>query len=340
MGEQAEHRGETPMRDAQHDRETVETSSVRRRMLLGVLGAGASAAILPLARALGQARALPLKNLGLEHLDIVVPDTAESARFYKRVFSSPLHEQDFRGGKRYFVLLGGLPPDRQVGYIAIGAANGRPTTVGHYCALAESADIAAIGKELAAAGYPEPGGGFGMIPDPDGLELQLFEPPAGLVTAAVPSTLEVTDDGALAPLGLEHVLLAVSDLESALRYYRFVYGEDLETRRRSQSRLVPPRARYTNRPRAGRPRREAPLREFRHQGGAVRRRSGRGSFAGSRRRDPVDGALVGPLSRQLRHHAGGDRKLAGRRGERDGSAAVARGCERSRVGVHRSFPAR
>ena len=47
-----------------------------------------------------QARALPLENLGLEHLDIVVPDTAESARFYKRVFSSPLHEQEFRGGKR------------------------------------------------------------------------------------------------------------------------------------------------------------------------------------------------------------------------------------------------
>jgi catechol 2,3-dioxygenase-like lactoylglutathione lyase family enzyme len=217
------------MKDAQHDLKAVETSSVRRRTLLGALCASACATILPLARAHGQARALPLENLGLEHLDIVVPDTAESARFYKRVFSSALHEQDFRGGKRYFVLLGDLPPDRQVGYIAIGAANGRPIAVGHYCALAESADVAAIGKELAAAGYPEPGGGFGMIPDPDGLELQLFKPPAGLVTAAVPSTLEVTDSGALAPLGLEYVLLAVSDLGRALRYYRFVYGENLET---------------------------------------------------------------------------------------------------------------
>jgi catechol 2,3-dioxygenase-like lactoylglutathione lyase family enzyme len=123
-----------------------------------------------------------------------------------------------------------LPPDRQVGYVAIGAANGRPITVGHYCALAESADLEAIGKELAAAGYPQPSGGFGLIPDPDGLELQLFKPPAGLVTAAVPSGLEVTRDGIFAPLGLEHVLLAVSDLERAKRYYRFVYGEGLETR--------------------------------------------------------------------------------------------------------------
>jgi len=218
------------MQDSQHDREIFAVSRVRRRTLLGALCAGVCASTLPRARARAQARALPLENLGLEHLDIVVPDTAESARFYKRVFSSPLHEQEFRGGKRYFVLLGRLPPDRQVGYIAIGAANGRPVTVGHYCALARSADLMAIGEELAAAGYPEPGGGFGMIPDPDGLELQLFKPPAGLVTAAVPSTLEVAQDGVLAPLGLEHVLLAVSDLERARRYYRFMYGEGLETR--------------------------------------------------------------------------------------------------------------
>jgi catechol 2,3-dioxygenase-like lactoylglutathione lyase family enzyme len=198
--------------------------------LLGAFCASACATVLPLSRAHGQARALPLENLGLEHLDIVVPDAAESARFYKRVFSSPLYEQDFRGGKRYFVLLGQLPPDRQVGYIAIGAAAGRPISVGHYCTLAETVDLPAIGKELAAAGYPEPSGGFGMIPDPDGLELQLFKPPAGLVTAAMPSALDGAHDGVLAPLALEHVLLAVSDLERALRYYRFVYGEGIETR--------------------------------------------------------------------------------------------------------------
>lgn len=208
----------------------IDSARIRRRTLLGALCAGAAGAALFRSPAHGQARSLPLKNLGLEHLDIVVPDTAESARFYKRVFSSPLHEQEFRGGKRYFVLLGALPPDRQVGYIAIGAANGRPISVGHYCALAESADVAAIGTELTAAGYPAPGGGFGLIPDPDGLELQLFKPPAGLVTAAVPSSLAVADDGAFAPLGLDHVLLAVSDRERALRYYRFLYGEGLETR--------------------------------------------------------------------------------------------------------------
>ena len=65
---------------------------------------------------------LPLANLGLEHLDIVVPDTAESAKFYMRIFKAPLHQQPVRDTLRYFILLGDLPADRQVGYIAIGAA--------------------------------------------------------------------------------------------------------------------------------------------------------------------------------------------------------------------------
>ncbi|HET7132245.1 MAG TPA: hypothetical protein VFJ95_08350, partial [Gammaproteobacteria bacterium] len=114
------------MTTAAHDFTALATSSIRRRTLLRTLCSCACAATLPLALARAATGALPLENLGLEHLDIVVPDVAESARFYKRVFSSPLHEQDFRGGKRYFVLLGDLPADRQVGYIAIGAANGRP----------------------------------------------------------------------------------------------------------------------------------------------------------------------------------------------------------------------
>ena len=79
---------------------------------------------------------LPLDNLGLEHLDIVVPDTAASARFYARIFRTQLHQQPVRDTLRYFVVLGDVPADRQVGYIAIGAAAGRPPAIGHYCVLA------------------------------------------------------------------------------------------------------------------------------------------------------------------------------------------------------------
>ena len=135
-------------------------------------------------------------------------------------------------------------------------------------------------KSSPPADYPEPGGGFGLIPDTDGLELQLFEPPAGLTTVATPSTLEVADDGALAPLGLEHVLLAVSDQQRALRYYRFMYGEGLETRDTE----VPERvwfnlARNTRigiEPVAARS--AAAFRAVRHQGRAVRQRGGCARF--------------------------------------------------------------
>jgi catechol 2,3-dioxygenase-like lactoylglutathione lyase family enzyme len=180
--------------------------------------------------ALARQAALPLENLGLEHLDIVVPDTAESARFYRRIFDTALHEQPFQGSIRYFILLGDLPSDRQVGYIAIGAAGDRPAGIGHYCALAETYDREAVNSALEAAGYPTSSGGFGMIPDVDGIQLQLFTLPAGLVTAAVPSDLSVEPGGLVEPVGMDHVLMRVSDMDRSLAYYRLMYGEGLESR--------------------------------------------------------------------------------------------------------------
>src|SRR5688572_31278498 len=152
-----------------------------------------------------------------------------------RVFKTKLHQQPFQGNIRYFILLGDLPENRQVGYIAIGASGGtRPTAIGHYCALAERYDRAGVASALQAAGFSAgTGGGFGMLPDPDGLELQLFQPPAGLVAAAVPSTLAVETNGLVKPVGLDHVLLHVTDIEKSLPYYRFVYGADIRTVRQS-----------------------------------------------------------------------------------------------------------
>ena len=95
---------------------------------------------------------LPLENLGLEHLDIVVPDPAASARFYARVFRTSLHQQPVRDTLRYFVLLGDLPADRQVGYIAIGAAQGRAPSIGHYCVLAKAYARDAFAAALRSAG--------------------------------------------------------------------------------------------------------------------------------------------------------------------------------------------
>ena len=72
-----------------------------------------------------------------------------------------------------------------------------------------------------------------MLPDPDGLELQLFQPPAGVVAAAVPSALPVETNGLVRPLGLDHVVLHVSDIEKSMPYYHLVYGKDIKTTRQS-----------------------------------------------------------------------------------------------------------
>ena len=183
-------------------------------------------------------KALPLENLGLEHLDIIVPDTAATAKFYSQIFKSPLHQQPVRDTLRYFVLLGDLPADRQVGYIAIGAAGTRTPAIGHYCTLAKVYDRAGMATTLQAAGFGVAGAGpTGMWPDPDKLELQLFQPPAGLVTAAVPSPLPVERNGLFTPRGLDHVLLRVSSLEKSLPYYRLVYGPSVERPRDANGRV-------------------------------------------------------------------------------------------------------
>lgn len=183
-------------------------------------------------------KALPLDNLGLEHLDIVVPDPAASARFYSRIFRSALHQQPVRDTLRYFVLLGDLPADRQVGYIAIGAAGQRQPAIGHYCVLATVYDRAGMAAALQGAGFGVAGAGpTGTWPDPDRLELQLFQPPAGLVTAAVPSPLQAERDGLLAPRGVDHMLLRVRSLEKSLPYYRMVYGTAAERPRDANGRV-------------------------------------------------------------------------------------------------------
>src|SRR3954469_14724292 len=204
-----------------------------RRSFMAGMGAAMFASAASVRAQSSSSSALPLKNLGLEHLDIVVPDTAVSAKFYMQVFKTKLHQQPFQGNIRYFILLGDLPANRQVGYIAIGAAGTRPTSIGHYCSLAERYDRNSMAKEIETAGYKSAQGGFGMWPDPDGLELQLFQPPAGLVTAAVPSDLPVETNGLVSPVGVDHVMLNVHDIDASLPYYRLVYGRETEGARQT-----------------------------------------------------------------------------------------------------------
>jgi len=211
------------------------TRLVSRRDFMAGLGAAAS---VPLMRARAQeprANVLPLNTPKVDHLDVVVPNVEASARFYMSVFNTKLHAQPFQGGFRYFVLFGDLPANRQVGYLAIGDARGRATSIGHFCTSVfdyrrDSAAISsAIAEAMNKAGLGKLGGGggaAGIFSDPDGIEIQFLPAPDTVVTAAVPSDLVEPNKGLVTPRGVDHVLLHVADLQKGAQFYRILYGKE------------------------------------------------------------------------------------------------------------------
>lgn len=177
---------------------------------------------------------LPLHTPKIDHFDVIVPDVEVTAKFYMNVFNTRLHAQEFRGGKRYFVLLGDLPENRQVGYLAIGDSRGRGTYIGHFCTSVfdwrqnSTAIMDSIKAEVAKQGLGEikTGRFGGIFDDPDGIEIQFLPAPDTLVTAAVPSDLVEYHKGMVTPLGVDHALLKVSNLDKAVKFYRILYGKE------------------------------------------------------------------------------------------------------------------
>src|SRR4029079_19410123 len=168
------------------------SKSVSRRTFMAGFGAVASLPWLGTVHAQApQASLLPINTPKIDHVDVVVPDVAASARFYMGVFNTTLHAQPFQGGFRYFVLFGDLPDNRQVGYLAIGDSRRRGTYIRQLytsifdyrqnsaaitSALVEAVDKAGLGKLTIGSG---PGGIFS---DPDGIEIQFLAAPGTLVT--------------------------------------------------------------------------------------------------------------------------------------------------------------
>jgi catechol 2,3-dioxygenase-like lactoylglutathione lyase family enzyme len=216
-------------------------ASVSRRTFIAGMGATASLPLFGSVRVSARQTQpspgglLPINTPKVDHLDVIVPDVAKSARFYMGVFNTKLHAQPFQGGFRYFILFGDLPANREVGYLAIGDSRGRGTYIGHFCtsifnyrrdsAAISSALVEAV--EKAGLGKLTIGGGFGGIfSDPDGIEIQFLPAPDTLVTAAVPSDLVEPNKGLVTPKGVDHVLLHVADLDKAVQFYRILYGKE------------------------------------------------------------------------------------------------------------------
>lgn len=172
---------------------------------------------------------LPLRTTGLEHLGLTVPDVAASGAFYGRLLNPALHKEA-EPPLRYYVTMG-------VGYLALGSVvigTGDETTdtappreayVDHFCALVDGYNPRAFREALAERGI-QPGGGLGMVADPDGIRLQLLGVPGGMARTTVPADPVASDPPAVHPLGLDHVLLRVSDLARAVAHYRLFFGEE------------------------------------------------------------------------------------------------------------------
>jgi len=203
-----------------------------RRTLLALM---AASVVVPAARAAQSRAVLPVDTPGLDHLDVVVPDVEKSTRFYMGLFRTTLHAQPFQGAQRYFVLLGPLPQDRAVGYIAIGASRGRGTYIGHFCTgvtgwqRENPPEFVAMTERLRKSGYGEfPGSrGFGgLFNDPDGLEIQFLPSPDKLVVEAVPADLVPSMQGLVVPRRIDHMVANVSNLDRAVEFYRILYGRE------------------------------------------------------------------------------------------------------------------
>jgi len=163
---------------------------------------------------------LPIRTTGLEHFGMVVPDVEKAGRFYGAIFNPELHKENSEP-LRYYVSMG-------VGYIALGInrqAN-TPSRIDHYCALVDGYNAQAFQQELTAQGVTVTPGGVGMVGDADGIQLQLLGLPGGLARTTIPAGRIVDKPALVRPMGLDHIMLNVTDVEKSAKFYRLVFGKE------------------------------------------------------------------------------------------------------------------
>ena len=153
---------------------------------------------------------LPLVNTGLEHIGMVVPDVEAATRFYSSVFNPDLQKEK-DPPLRYYVMLGS-------GYIAIGSRPGVTVPkVDHYCTLVRGYNRELMTRTLAEKGLSS--ATRGVVPDPDGIGLQLIATPGGPGPTAVPGGRLVEVEPLVHPVGMDNIVLQVADLHRSADFY-------------------------------------------------------------------------------------------------------------------------
>ncbi len=184
-------------------------------------------------RGSAQQRLLPLQCSGLDHLSLTVPDSLDAAKFYGRIFDPQVfHERT--GVQRYYVRLGAA-------YIAFGPQANVTPYIDHIAAGVIGFVEADFGKvetkaEITAAGLAAPPGALPMLSDPDNLRLQLVNSTHGLFDTIMPGGRIIAEPAALIPIGLDHIMLSVTDVDRSVAYYRKLFGAE-ESRDRNRRRV-------------------------------------------------------------------------------------------------------
>jgi catechol 2,3-dioxygenase-like lactoylglutathione lyase family enzyme len=211
----------------------IERSSnpvIARRQWLARVTALAAGSLLA-TRGSAQQKLLPLHTSGLDHLSITVPDSQKAAAFYGRIFDPQVfHERT--GVQRYYVRLGAA-------YIAFGPQANATPYIDHIAAGVIDFIEADFGKpeveaEITAAGLAAPPGVLPMLSDPDQLRLQLVNATHGLFDTLMPGGRVVPEHAALIPIGLDHIVLAVTDLDKSAAHYGKLFGAEQSRERNPQ----------------------------------------------------------------------------------------------------------
>jgi catechol 2,3-dioxygenase-like lactoylglutathione lyase family enzyme len=174
-------------------------------------------------RSSAQQKLLPLQTSGLDHLSLTVPDALEAAKFYGRIFDPQVfHERT--GVQRYYVRLGAA-------YIAFGPQATVTPYIDHIAAGVIGFVEADFGNvetraELTAAGLAAPPGALPVLSDPDNLRLQLVNTTHGLFDTIMPGGRVTPEPAVLIPIGLDHVMLSVTDVDRSVAYYRKLFGSE------------------------------------------------------------------------------------------------------------------
>lgn len=187
-------------------------ASLHRREVLAALSAAVPLAMAPnvawAATAL-KGDELPLETTGLEHIGLLVPDVTKAAEFYGRLFNPAVHKEK-DPPLRYYVLVG-------KSYMAFGSRATAPNpAIDHYCVLLKKYDRARMDARLAEKGLSP--AKYGIVPNADGVGLQLLEAPAGLAATTVPAGNIVPGTSLVKALKMESILLRVTDLDKSAAF--------------------------------------------------------------------------------------------------------------------------